>query len=190
MSSCINPALVRQYLYCPVAAYYIVSSQAEPPTERMRRGKEVQREAVEAVAKALGAEEVVHSPRLEGNGFCGVVDAVLFIGGRPVPLEVKLAKASKAVPLPHKAQAAAYALAAQAQYGKASTGAYIYYAESGEAARIVLSRDLVELVKHVAAQIRRMASGWTPTPAYHPAKCPSCWYRKYCGFGEARVEGI
>ncbi|MEM0464493.1 CRISPR-associated protein Cas4 [Pyrobaculum sp.] len=190
MSSCISPALIRQYLYCPAAAYYTATGQAEPPTERMRKGKEAQREAVEAVAKALGAEQVVHAPRLSGAGICGVVDAILFIRGRPAPLEVKLSKPGRAVPLPHKAQAAAYALAAQAQYGKASPGAYIYYAETGEVKAIPLTRDLAELVKHTAAQIRRMIAGWTPDPRYHPAKCPSCWYRKICGFTQTKVEKI
>ncbi|RFA93076.1 CRISPR-associated protein Cas4 [Pyrobaculum aerophilum] len=190
MSTCINPSLIRQYLYCPAAAYYIMTGAAEPPTERMRAGKEVQREAVEAVAKALGAEKIEHSPRLEGGGLCGVVDAVLWLRGRPAPLEVKLAKPPRKIPVHHKAQAAAYAVAAQHHYGKAVASAYIYYTETGEVKYIALTRDLVELVKHTAQQIRKIQNGWTPTPAYHPAKCSSCWYRKYCGFTSPHVEKI
>jgi CRISPR-associated exonuclease Cas4 len=187
---CINPALIRQYLYCPAAAYYIITGAAEPPTERMKKGKETQREAVEAVAKALGADRVEHSPRLEGAGICGVVDAVLWIGGRPAPLEVKLAKPPRTVPTPHKAQAAAYAIAAQAQYRRAATTAYIYYTETGHTATIPLTQDLIQLVNHVAAQIRRIYSGWTPQPRHHPNKCPSCWYRKYCGYTPTQIEKI
>jgi len=66
MSTCINPSLIRQYLYCPAAAYYIATGLAEPPTERMRRGKEIQRDAVEAIAKALQAERVEHGVRIKG----------------------------------------------------------------------------------------------------------------------------
>ena len=36
---CINPSLIRQYLYCPAAAYYIIAGLAEPPTERMKKAK-------------------------------------------------------------------------------------------------------------------------------------------------------
>lgn len=86
---CVSPSLIRQYLFCPMAAYFIIAGIAEPPTERMRRGKEAQREAVEAAAKALGAEKIQHSAQLRGAGICGVVDAVLWINKRPAPLEVK-----------------------------------------------------------------------------------------------------
>lgn len=190
MSICISPSLIRQYLYCPAAAYYIIAGVAEPPTERMRRGKEVQKEAVEAAARALGAEEVEHSPRLEGNGICGVVDAVLWIGGRPAPLEVKYATPPRRIPTGHKAQAAAYAMAAQGTYRKAVAAAYIHYAEACQIRAVPLTRDLKELVQHVAQQIRKIYDGWTPHPAPHPAKCQGCWYRKYCGYTPTKVETI
>ncbi|MCC6021454.1 MAG: CRISPR-associated protein Cas4 [Thermoproteaceae archaeon] len=177
---CINPSLVRQYLFCPAAAYYIIAGLAEPPTERMRRGREVQREAVEAAARALGAEDVRYSVELRGAGFCGVVDAVLTINGRPAPLEVKTSPRPRRVPTPHKAQVAAYMLAAQAQYGRAVQRGYVYYAESGDVVEIRLTRDLRDLVLHVAGRIRQIYAGYTPQPAVHPSKCPGCWYRKWC----------
>ncbi|MGC9119502.1 MAG: CRISPR-associated protein Cas4 [Thermoproteus sp.] len=189
-SPCINPALVRQYLYCPTAAYYIVAGAAEPPTERMRKGKEAQDEAVEAVAKALGAEAVERQRRLEGGGFCGVVDAVLWIGGRPAPLEVKQSAWPGKTPLHHKAQMGAYLAAAQAVYGKAAPRGYIYYAEDGRAVEVRNTRDLQQLVLHVAAQIAKMYRGWVPQPNPHPAKCPGCWYRKWCGVEATKVEKI
>ncbi|MEZ0318798.1 MAG: CRISPR-associated protein Cas4 [Pyrobaculum sp.] len=190
MSRCINPSLIRQYLYCPAAAYYIITGAGEPPTERMKKGKENQTEAVEAAAKALGATKVEHSPRLEGHGICGVVDAVLWINGRPAPLEVKYAKPPRRVPTSHKAQAAAYALAAQGTYRKAATTAYIYYAEAGQIHTVALTQDLKNLVLHTAKQIEKIYKGWTPHPQQHPTKCQGCWYRKYCGYTDTKVETI
>jgi len=189
MSTCINPSLIRQYLYCPAAAYYIATGLAEPPTERMRRGKEIQREAIEATAKALQAERVEHGVHLEGWGICGTVDAVLWIRGRPAPLEVKYTTPPPKTSLPHKAQAAAYALAAQATYRKAATHAYIYYAEAGEVRTIQLTQDLIRLVLHAAAQVAKILKGWTPHPQPTP-KCQGCWYRKYCGHTQTQVDTI
>ncbi|MEL9991480.1 MAG: CRISPR-associated protein Cas4 [Thermoproteus sp.] len=190
MSSCINPSLVRQYLFCPMAAYYVLTGAAEPPTERMKRGKEIQREVAEAAARALGAERAEYSVRLEGRGICGVVDAVVWIGGRPAPLEVKYAPAPSRIPPGHKAQAAAYAMAAEATYGKAVGTAYIYYAETGTAKAVAVTKDLRDLVQHVAQRIGQMQRGWTPQPNQPPAKCQGCWYRKYCGLLDAHVERI
>jgi len=187
---CISPSLVRQYLYCPAAAYYIVAGAAEPPTERMQRGKEVQREAVEAVAKALGAEAVEHSVPLRGAGFCGVVDAVLAVAGRPAPLEVKAAAKPRRVPAPHRAQLGAYMLAAQAQYGCAVQRGYIYYAETGDVAEVPLTSDLRDLVLYAAERIRRMYAGYVPPPTPHPSKCPGCRYRKGCAAVPTTVETI
>lgn len=188
--SCVPPSLIRQYLYCPAAAYYAAAGLPEPPTERMARGRQIEREAVEALARRLGAEKVEHHPRLQGAGICGVVDAVLWIDKRPTPLEIKATKAQTPTPLHHKAQAAAYAVAAQHTYGKAATAAYIYYAESATATKIPLTKDLVELVKHATQQIQKIYKGWTPTPNPHPTKCPNCWYKKYCGHTKPKIETI
>jgi CRISPR-associated exonuclease, Cas4 family len=187
---CINPSLIRQYLYCPATAYYIITGAAEPPTERMRKGKETQREAVEAVARSLGAEEIIHAAYLRGAGFCGVIDALLTIGGRPAPLEVKTAAKPRRVPTPHKAQLGAYMLAAQAQYGRAVQRGYIYYAETGDLAEIPLTQDLKALVLYVAEKIRQIYAGHTPQPRPHPNKCPGCWYRKWCATTPTTIETI
>jgi hypothetical protein len=69
---CINPSLIRQYLYCPAAAYYIIARPRRAPHREDEKGKETQKEAVEAVAKALGAEAAEHSAQSRGAGFCGV----------------------------------------------------------------------------------------------------------------------
>jgi CRISPR-associated exonuclease Cas4 len=156
----------------------------------MLRGREVQREAVEAAARALGAEDVKYSVKLEGAGFCGVVDAVLTIGGRPAPLEAKTLARPRRVPTPHKAQVAAYMLAAQAQYGRAVQRGYVHYAESGDTVEIRLTRDLRDLVLHVAWRIRQIYAGYTPQPAMHPSKCPGCWYRKWCAAVPRAIETI
>lgn len=188
--SCVPPSLIRQYLYCPAAAYYIITRQQEPPTERMAKGRQVEREAVEAVAKKLGASRVQHQVQLRGGGICGVVDAVLWIDDRPAPLEVKTTKKPPHIPLPHKAQAAAYAIAAQTTYKKAATAAYIHYAESGHTAKIPLTKDMADLVKHTATQILRIYKGWTPPPPPPTPKCQGCWYRKYCGYTTTQIEMI
>ena len=187
---CISPSLIRQYLYCPAAAYYIIAGLAEPPTEKMKKGKETQKEAVEAVAKALGAEAAEHSVQLRGAGFCGVIDAVLIIDGRPAPLEVKTTAKPRRIPTPHKAQLGAYMLAAQAHYGKAVQRGYIYYAETGETAEIPLTQDLKTLVLYTADKIRQIYTGHTPQPRPHPNKCPGCWYRKWCATTPTTIETI
>ncbi|ACB40072.1 CRISPR-associated protein Cas4 [Pyrobaculum neutrophilum] len=190
MQPCINPSLIRQYLYCPMAAYYTATGAPEPPTLRMQKGRELQQEAAQAAAKALGAQKAEYAVHIAAPPLCGTVDAVLWINGRPSPLEVKAAARPRRIPIHHKAQAAAYTAMVQKRYGKAVTTAYIYYAESGHIAHIHITKDLQELLNYAVSRLQQILQGKPPVLNPNPAKCQNCWYRKWCSHLPTTVEKI
>lgn len=174
---CVTPSLLRQYLYCPMAAYFIARGLAEPETERMREGRELEASA----ALPIEAERVEYGVAARSGDICGVIDAVVWIGGRPYPVEIKGLPRPRPIPLGHRVQAVAYAMLVEAKYGRAVPKAYLYYAESGQLAEVPAGPAARKLVQDTAKRLLRILDGHVPEPNQPPRKCAGCWYRKYCG---------
>jgi hypothetical protein len=49
-----------------------------------------------------------------------------------------------------------------------------------------MTKDVRDLVLHVADMIKKIYSGYVPRTAFHLAKCLGCWYRKWCGVVPAK----
>lgn len=184
MSNCFDASLVRQYLYCPMAAHYILRGLPEPETERMREGKETQKAEEQREDRrklALGTIEAEYEERsvyITADGICGIIDMVIWAKGRPIPVEIKGTRKPRRVPLSHRAQATAYAILTEKAYGKAVPKAIIYYAETRDTVTINTAQ-YKPLVTEILRKLAKITQGHTPEPN-QPEKCASCWYRKYC----------
>ena len=185
--------LVKEYYWCPLKAYYRLTTWRTRPTESMETGKQLQGmhrakiiellEKHHAIREALW-EHPVASKRL---GLAGRIDlAAITTKETIIVLDMKLAPTTKKKLLTRDkhiaAQLAAYAIAAEETLRKPLEKAYIYTIENQELVELKMTPMLRGLVEHAATQLHRINQGHQPAPTPSKRRCATCEYNTICPY--------
>jgi CRISPR-associated exonuclease Cas4 len=162
----VNPTLVKQYVYCPVIPWIVAKlGVVEPPTDSMLLGRE-------AARPPEGRGQVYVKTRRGAV----VIDEVVEERGSKVIVEKKAYRSHNASR--YTAQVvASYLLAREALQGVRRARLVV----GDEVKELELSDDLVKDVERVVESLRRVVeSDKPPQTRPEPARCSSCWYRRFC----------
>jgi CRISPR-associated exonuclease Cas4 len=162
----INPTLVKQYVYCPVIPWIVARlGVVEPPTDSMLLGRESTR-------PPEGRGQVY----VRTKRGAVVIDEVVEEGGSKVIVEKKAYRSHNASR--YTAQVvASYLLARELLQGVRRARLVV----GGEVRELELSGDLVGDVEKIVELLERaLGSDKPPQTRPEPAKCTSCWYRRFC----------
>ncbi|ABM80506.1 CRISPR-associated protein Cas4 [Hyperthermus butylicus] len=187
--------LVKEYYWCPVAAWHKLVLWAERPTFSMEAGGlsgETRWRLLERLeevfarwrveARELLWEHPVTSSRL---GLAGRVDlAAVLSDDTLVVVEAKLSLPGKRRSLHIRVQAAAYGMAAEETLGYPLRMALIYEAERNRIVEVEVTPMLRKMVEDAARELHEMLQRGEPLQHYtvSPRRCRVCSYRGVCTY--------
>ena len=183
--------LLREYAWCPRAAFFKIHGLWEPTTWSMAGGRYdaalleelLRRHGVEG---RLLLEYPLESPSL---GLRGRADAVLVAEDWAAPVEAKRRTGKRRRRYRHHLlQAAAYCIAAEETLHRRCTRAFIVDAERREVKTLRVTPGLRRLVRESAEQLWSLArSEALPEATPRRRRCSSCFYRGICPASRTRM---
>lgn len=189
MDALLTVSHLKQFIYCRRIFYYQTVEDLRPPsTGLMKRGltlqEEFERLEPRRVLSRYGlAEAARHFSVFLSDaevGLSGQADLVLEASDRLAVVEFK----ASAAPLAenHRFQLAAYALLAEAQYGKPCPKAFALFVDRGEMEEFEVDGLLREGVKRLGAEMREVLRDQQfPPPTTVRQRCVDCEFRNFCG---------
>ena len=180
---------LRQFLYCPRVVYFThVQPLERPVTYKMQHGLTAE-ERVVALEKrrTLRRYDIPEGERLfdvwladAARQLTGRADMLIVAPDRVVPVEFK--ETDEGLSHNHRLQVTAYALMAEAQFGRPAPEAFIVHLAAPSLVKVSCGEAWRRRVDETLAQIREMAdSERFPDPPRGRGKCRECEFRRFCG---------
>ena len=183
--------LLREYAWCPRAAFYKMHGLWEPTTWSMKRGS-YDAALLQDILRAHGLEGKLlleHTLESRSLGLRGRVDALLLTEEEVAPVEAKRRTGRRGSRYQHhRLQAVAYCIAAEETLERPCRKALIVDVERGKVRIFKVTPAVRRLVHEAAEQLWSIARGEAlPEATPRRQRCSACCYRGICPASRTRM---
>ena len=189
----LTPTDIKQYFYCKAIPYLNhVMGIWEEQTEYKAQGKEthLNLQEIEKRRKTLlkhlklppNSKKLFRVPlRSQRLMMKGVLDCLIITPNEYIPIEYKVARKPKKVPLNHKYQITAYALLVEDTFNTIIRKTYIYYQENDKIVKINITDSLRKGISKVICELNEIIN-YEKEPLVRPSPpiCKACLLNKVC----------
>ena len=182
--------LLREYAWCPRAAFYKIHGLWEPATWSMKAGR-YGSAVIEEVLRRSGYQgRLLLEQSLESGslGLRGRVDALLVTEEEAAPVEAKKRTGRRERYLHHRIQAAAYCIAAEETMRLPCRHVLVVDAERRKVYELRIGAATRRLVETIAQGLwDAVRSQALPEATPRRQRCSSCFYRSICPASRTRM---
>ena len=182
--------LLREYAWCPRAAFYKIHGLWEPTTWSMKSGR-YEAALIEGLLRRSGLEgRLLLEYPLESRslGLRGRADAVLVTEEEAAPVEAKRRTGGRKRYRHHLLQATAYCIAAEETLNKRCTRALIVDVDREKVREVKVTPGLRRLARETAKRLWDLAKlEALPEATPRRRRCSSCFYRSICPASRTRM---